>query len=197
MKKTLSLFSFLLMVIISFGQNVSSYKKKPTLAINFLMNDFRTAQLIKSSSLSTVFREGSWSNFSQMAPGLSINYLQGLNEHVDFMATLGGSFVDYTYENNQREGSDKFLLEADANLNLKLLRDRYIVNPYFTAGVGVSKYSSYWGAYIPFGLGVQFKLSTETFLFTNFQYRTAITDKVSNHFSYSIGFAAPLQGRAE
>lgn len=193
MKKTLLVVTVTFITCISFSQT-GSFKKQPTLSVNFMMNDYRTAEQLKSATLGGVFNEGSWSSVSQMSPGLSVNYLQGLTDYIDFMATLSGSFVDYTMKNRSRTGSEKFLLEADANVNMKLLRDQYIVNPYLTAGVGLSKYSVHWGAYIPFGLGLQFKLSPESYLFTNFQYRTGITDNASNHFNYSIGFGAPLKG---
>jgi len=172
-------------------------KKKPLLSVNFMLNDFRTADRIKSSSVSSVFAHKGWSKISEMSPGLSINYMQGLTDHIDFMASLGGSFADFNFknvENASTPSSNRFLLEADANAVFKLLTDKYIVNPYLSAGVGASLYNASYGAYIPFGFGIQFKLSEESFLFTNAQYRLGITDKSSNHFNYSIGFAAPLFG---
>jgi hypothetical protein len=193
MKKALLLVLISFNAFISFSQEGLN-KKKPTLAINFIMNDYRTAGLLKSSSLGGILNEGSWSNLSEMQPGLAVSYYQGLTNNVDFMATLGGSFVDYATKTRPRSGSEKFLVEADANLNMKLLSDHYVVTPYFSAGVGASKYGVHWGAYIPFGVGLQFKLSEESFLFTNFQYRVGITDNSANHFNYSIGFGAPLFG---
>lgn len=199
MKKLLFVVCVSMLTSTSFSQATKvQSKKKPFLAINFMMNDFRTADRIKNGSLSAVFRDKSWSNFKQMSPGLSLSYFEGLTNNLDFMATLGGSFADYSFRNKTNTGSassaSNFLLEADANINVKLLSDNYIVNPYFTTGVGASLYRSSYGAYIPFGVGVQFKLSEESFLFTNVQYRVGITDKSSNHFNYSLGFAAPLFG---
>lgn len=169
------------------------YKKKPTFSVNFLLNDFRTADRLRTSTVESVLNQKKWSQIKEMSPGLSLNYFQGLSDHVDFMATLGGSFADVTPKNQETTNkSNVFLLELDANVNLKLLSDRYAVNPYLTAGVGASMYKSSYGAYIPFGVGVQFKLTPESFLFLNSQYRVGITDKASNHFVYSIGFGAPL-----
>ncbi len=174
-----------------YSQEVS-YKKKPTLSVNFLLNDFRTADLIRANSLSGVFRNNQWSKFNEMGPGLAVNYFQGITEYVDFMATMGASIVDYTFKNRQSLGSDNFLLETDANVLVKLLSDRSRVTPYVSAGAGVSMYKVYWGAYIPFGFGLQFKLAENTFLHTQAQYRTGITELANNHFNYSLGFGTPI-----
>jgi hypothetical protein len=134
-----------------------------------------------------------WSSFDEMFPGLSIAYYKGLSEHVDFMASLGGSFAKYELRNKtQTSRSEKILLEADANLNMKLLTDNYRITPYITAGVGASLYGVHYGAYIPLGLGLQIKLGDDAFIVSGFQYRTGITDFTANHLNYSIGFAAPL-----
>jgi hypothetical protein len=165
------------------------YKKKQTLVVNFMVNDYTTPQRIKNSSLGHVIRH-SWSKISDMSPGLALNYYRGVSPHLDFMATFGGSFVDYSLISQQ--GSQNFLLETDASANYKFLADRYRISPYFTAGTGISKHSSRWGAYIPLGLGAQVRLSEDSFLFTNLQYRIGITNHTSDHINYAIGFGAPL-----
>lgn len=196
MKKILFVVLVSLIATTSFSQ--SDYKKKPTLSINFMLNDFRTAERISNNSIAAVMRKRTWAQFKEMSPGLSVQYMQGLNDHVDFSATMGGSFADFVYKNQaSTTGTNSFLLELDANVNVKLLSDRYKVNPFVSAGVGASSYKSSFGAYIPFGVGIQFKLSEGSFLFTNAQYRVGITDKTANHFNYSIGFAAPLFGTTE
>jgi hypothetical protein len=194
MKKTVVLvfLVFTLCFSTSFAQSNSTNKKQPTLSVNFILNDFRTAQRIQSTSLSEVFIKDDLSKFTEMSPGLSVAYFNGISEHVDFMATFGGSFAKYDFKNGRTSRSESILLELDANVNVKLLPDNYKVNPYFTAGVGTSLYGVHYGAYIPLGLGLQFRLGEDAFLFSNMQYRTGITEFAGNHLNFSFGFGAPL-----
>ncbi len=189
----------LLLVFVSFSTittfcQTSFYKKKPTLSVNFMMNDFKTAELVNKGSIGSVLKDKTWSKFSEMSPGLAINYYQGLTNHIDFMGSLGASIVDYTFKNRKSTGSDHFLLEADASIMAKLLSDQFIVNPFVTAGVGISMYKVYWGAYVPAGFGIQFKLAENTFLTTQAQYRTGVSELSTNHFNYSLGFGTPIGG---
>ncbi len=192
----------ILLIVLLFGitasyAQVSEYKKRPTLSINFIGNDFRSAQLIKQQSLSTVLRDKTFSSLSQLKYGLGIGYLQGVSSHIDFMSTLNASLLKYPFKNMPASTSDKVLLEADANVNIKLLTDRYTVVPYLTTGVGASMYSNTFGAYIPFGTGLQFNLGQESFLFTQAQYRVGITDGTNEHFVFSLGFGVPITDKKE
>lgn len=174
-----------------FSQNTDI--KRPTFSVNFMLNDFKTAQNLRNSSLGDVFSDKKFSKVKDMDAGLSVNYLQGLTSHIDFMSTLGGSFTDYPNKDGVGNGDENFLLELDANVNIKLLTDKYFISPYLTAGVGGSMYKSKFGAYAPLGVGLQFNLGKEeAFIFTQAQYRVGITDKATNHLNFSLGFGAPL-----
>jgi hypothetical protein len=59
-------------------------------------------------------------------------------------------------------------------------------------GAGISKYKSYWGAFLPAGTGFQINLFEEAYFMFNAQYRIGITNTVSDHFFYSIGIAGIL-----
>ena len=192
----------ILLLVLIFGvaasqAQVTQYKKRPTLSINFIGNDFRSAQLIKQQSLSTVFRDKTFSSLSQLKYGLGLGYYQGLSNHVDFMSTFNASLLKYPFKNMPAATEDKVLLEADANVNIKLLTDHYTVVPYLTAGVGASMFGNKFGAYIPLGTGLQFNLGQETFLFTQAQYRVGITDLTNEHFVFSLGFGVPLKDKKE
>jgi len=196
MKKIL--FSFLALSIgaSAFSQAPESYKKRPTLVFNGFLNDFTTASRIKASSLSSVLNNSGWAKISETTPGIGLQYLQGLNEHIDVNTRLDLSFVDYPFPNRAKLGTDKGLAEVAAGLNFKLLSDKYVVNPYLHTGVGASVSSVYWGAYIPVGAGLQFNLGKEnTFLFSDFQYRIGITELVANHLNYSLGLGTALVDR--
>jgi outer membrane protein OmpA-like peptidoglycan-associated protein len=66
------------------------------------------------------------------------------------------------------------------------------VSPYITLGAGVSKYSGYYGAFIPTGVGLQVNIFDEAFLLINSQYRIPITENTAYHIYHSIGFAGSI-----
>ena len=178
-----------------FSQQSSDLIKQPTLGLSFFFNDFKTAQNIRNTSLSMVIRDKSGASFKEMSPGLALTYLEGISKHVDFSSTLAASYVDYPFEDKSGEqgsGSESLLVELDASLNLKLFEDKYWVNPYFSAGLGASKYKGYYGAIIPVGAGLQVDFYREAYVFINAQYRLPVTVTTSHHFFYSIGFAGVI-----
>lgn len=167
-------------------------KKPSTLVFHFFYNDFKTAQQIRTSSLKNVLDNHLWSKFGEMQMGLGFNYLKGITPKIDIVATLDGSSTDYLYKDGTNHGSSAFLLDANVGVNLKLLTDRHKVVPYLSAGLGASLYNGKSGFYIPVGAGFQFNLFKEAFVFTNIQYRHALTSAVNNHFQYSIGIGTSL-----
>ncbi|MCE3283114.1 MAG: OmpA family protein [Chitinophagaceae bacterium] len=182
------------MLSLSYGQDTAQ-KKPPVLGLNFMLNDFTTALRIQQSSLRDVLRNNDWARFSEMAYGLSIQYMEGLTKHMDFAGSLAGSFIKYPFPNKPISNSDGLLVEVDAAVNLKLLTDRYIVVPFASVGVGASMFrGSDFGACIPVGIGLQINLGKQdAFLFTQAIYKMAVTHNVADHFVYSFGFAAPLR----
>ena len=179
----------------SFSQT-GNLVKQPTLGLQFILNDFKTASAIRGSSLNTVIRQKTNAKFREMAPGIAITYLQGINSHVDFSTSISGSFVDYPFENGiASSGDEALLLEGDASLNARLLPDQYWVNPYLSLGVGVFNYKGYYGAFMPAGAGLQVNLFNEAYLLLNAQYRIRVTENASYHFYYGIGFAGNIGSR--
>lgn len=165
-----------------------SHEKKPsTLIFHVFYNDFKTAQLMKTTSLKNVLDKGLWSEIGDMQMGFGFNYLKGISKKIDAIATLDGSSTDYLFKNGSTNGSSKFLLDANAALNIKLLTDSHTLVPYFSIGAGLSSYKGKTGFYIPVGAGIQFNLFNEAFVLTNIQYRHALTSTVNNHFYYSVG----------
>lgn len=168
----------------SFAQE--SQKKGKAVGVNFTLTDFETAADIRSSGLVKALKSKEFFSTSRMSPGFSISYLSGLSKNVDFISTLGGAFLDYPI-NGMSTGSDKFLLDVTAQLNLKLLPDNYFVTPYIDLGAGASTYDGGFAAFIPAGLGLQFTIAKKTFVLVNSQYRIPVTEKASYHFQHSIG----------
>lgn len=193
MKKFSFLFIFLLFTGAAFAQ--SRQVKLPSLGIHFFFDDFQTAADIRNKGLSNVVRENQYSKLKRMAPGLAVSYLQGFHPNFDVAATLSASFVRYTPGGGQPQYRDQFLLEGAVTGNLKLLTDEFFINPYLTAGVGASLYKSTFSAFIPVGVGLQFKLVPDVFLHINSQYRMPITEAGAYHLYYSAGIVAPLKDR--
>jgi len=171
--------------------------RRPALGLSFFFNDFVTPDRIKASNVAGVFRDGKWAKFKEMKAGIAVHYFQGLRKHIDFSGTLAGSFLRYPMP-NKNFTNDNLLLEADAALNLKMLTEKYWMQPYIHIGVGASWYRKYWGAFMPIGLGLKMNLYDETHLFITGQYRTPVTNETSaHHFFYNIGIASALGKKKE
>lgn len=195
MKKILLAIAALGLFATSFAQ--AEYKKRPSLGIHFILNDFKTAQDLRTAGLPTVIRSKEWHKASNMYSGIALSYLQGLNNNLDFVGTLSGSFPRYSVAGKPVSNNTELLLEGAATVNLKLLSDNYYINPFLTAGVGASKYGGYYGAFMPFGVGAQIKIVNEVFLMWNSQYRVPITENASYHLYHSLGIAANLTKKPE
>lgn len=198
MKKISLILVMILVAVGSFAQT-TSYKKKPSLGLNFFLKDFGTPAAISAYTLSGVLKDKRWTKVGQMTPGMFVTYQNGLAEQVDFMANLGGSFVKYPFAPNTVSPTaiDGFLLEADANVNVKLLSDKYFAVPFLTAGVGASMYrGTYFAAYAPIGLGTQFKLGQGNFINLMWRKYLKITDLTTESFNYSLGFISPINDEA-
>jgi OmpA-OmpF porin, OOP family len=191
MKKLLLLLIFNSLLASVFAQE-NLYKKGNAVGIGFFLNDFQTAADIRSMGIVSIFKDHDFFKSSRMNPGIAINYLSGLSNHVDFIATLGGSFVAYPIQNVAAFGKNNLLLETTASVNLKLLTDEYWVVPFIDFGVGASKYKKYFGAFMPAGVGLQVNIEDAAYLIINSQYRIPVTQNASYHFYHSIGIAGNI-----
>jgi OmpA-OmpF porin, OOP family len=168
----------------SFGQETTH--KKEGIGFSFFLSDFKTAANIRTNGLVSVLKDKSFFKPSAMNTGLAVDYLSGISKHVDFIATLGGSFVDYPIDNKPAFNANNFLLETTASLNLKLLSDKYVVVPFIDLGVGASSYTKYVSAFTPVGVGLQINFVDEAFILINSQYRIPVTENASYHFYHSL-----------
>lgn len=189
-KLSLSLLA-LMMVCMANAQQKDNEKKPATIAIHFGHQDFITPQRIRTSSLQNVMGNKRWAKLKDQAPALGISYMKGLNNYFDISANYYLSSVDYPFADaTPRLGTDYLLHEADVSVHMKLLTDRHFLVPYLSAGLGASAYkSSRFDAFMPFGAGLQLKLSKNSSLFSNFQYRVPITERGNYHFLTTFGAA--------
>jgi outer membrane protein OmpA-like peptidoglycan-associated protein len=147
---------------------------------------------MRTTSVLSVLDKGQWSNIGSMQMGFGFNYLKGISKKMDAIITIDGSSTDYLFKNGSNNGSSKFLLDANAALNIKLLADSQKLVPYFSFGAGLSSYNGKTGFYVPSGVGIQFNLFNEAYILTNIQYRLALTSTVNDHFYYSIGIGTHI-----
>lgn len=158
--------------------------------VSFFLNDFETANLIRTTSLSSVLSKKQWAKPKQMTPGFAVSYFKGLHKHIDFAGTAAFSFVRYPLP-DKFFASDRILIETDASVNLKMVSERFWVQPYLIAGIGASVYGGkYFGAFIPTGLGMKVNLFDDAHLFVTSQYRVPVTTETVNyHFMHQFGIA--------
>lgn len=185
MKKLFLLFIAGSLLSTSFAQSDMHVKGK-ALGASFFLNDFKSASELRNLGIVQAFNSKDFFKLSRMNPGVAVNYLQGLSNHMDFAATLGGSSVDYPNDNITSTGKT-LLLEATAQVNFKLLSDQYVIVPFVDLGMGVSKFQKNYAAFVPAGLGLQLNISDQVFFLLNSQYRIPVTERASYHFYHSIG----------
>lgn len=183
--------------------NSDSFAQDPeirpaAIGVSFFFNDYVTPSRIRSQSLSRVLANKQWAKTKDMSPGLALTYFKGLQKHIDFAGTLAGSFLQDALK-DRSFASDKFLLEADASFNFKMVSEKYWVQPYLIAGVGASMYGgSYFGAFIPTGVGMKLNIYDDAHFFVTSQYRIPVTRETSNyHMMYQFGIAGRIGKKAE
>ena len=176
-----------------FASSSMGQKKSATLGLHFFYNDFPTAYQVKTTSLKNVLSNNLWTKMHNMQDGLAVTYRKGLTKKIDWTGTAEFSYIDYLSQSGIYNGSNEFLFATQVTAVVKMFEDKKALVPYLTAGIGGSVYDGKFGAYIPAGLGIQFNIFSTTFLYTDFQYRTALSNQVSNHFNYSVGVASTLK----
>jgi outer membrane protein OmpA-like peptidoglycan-associated protein len=196
MKKMFSLLIALCYLVITVHSQ-ENYIRPKAIGFSFFFNDFTTANKIRTTSLNQVLSNKEFGELSGMNPGLAITYFKGIKPHMDIAATIGGSFLGYPFP-SRTFTNDNFLLEANAAVNLKMTTEQYYVQPYISLGVGGHKYRSYYGAFMPLGLGIKVNLLDETHVFLLSTYRVPLTTETANyHFQHSLGIAGIIGKKKE
>jgi OmpA-OmpF porin, OOP family len=193
MKKVLTSLVLFILVCGTASAQENARLRPASLGISYILNDYKTAALIRSTSFGAVRANDQWTPMKDQSPGLALHYFKGIKSHLDFAATLAASYVRYAAGSEQNPSSDGLLVEADASGNFKLFSEDYFITPYINAGVGASVYKQYWGAFIPLGLGLKVNLFHESDIFLTFQYRIPVTKETAGyHFMTGIGITGLL-----
>ncbi|HET6766940.1 MAG TPA: hypothetical protein VFH08_06070, partial [Chitinophagaceae bacterium] len=181
-----SLLAVIFIAPVAFGQNEDEIRGTD-IGVSFNLYDFRTAQLIRTTSLSAVIRDKQFGKINEMSPGLGIHYLKGLKKHIDFGGSLNASFLNHPFPNKPNNGIDRLLLQLEATAQFKMVSDNYWLQPFLIGGFGGQKYYIHYGAYIPLGVGLNVNFFNEGRLFINSTYRVPITTETANyHFMHAF-----------
>lgn len=193
MKRLLIIMLVLVAFTASNAQN-SDYKKLPSFGFHFTVIDFKTAADLRAKSIAQVLREKNWYRANRYSPALTLSYMQGLSNSIDFSGRLTASFLAYPLRNSTAipDVNDRFYAEADANVNIKLLSDEYTVVPYVQLGAGVTRVRESFLAYIPIGAGLQFNLWDDAMLHLNTSYRVPVNNRANYSLAHSLGLSFPL-----
>jgi OmpA-OmpF porin, OOP family len=154
--------------------------------------DFTTAQRIRRGSLSSTINNKRIAKFRELGPGGSVYYAKGLRPKLDFAASLGYGSGTVYLENNPEKSRNTGFVTADAGIQLKLLTEAFAVNPFVSTGVGVTVTQGFYGAIVPVGLGVRFRITDDAAIVLQSQYRSAITETAGYHFVHGITIMGKL-----
>lgn len=168
------------------------------IGVSFNLYDFKTAQLIRSTSLSAVLRDKQFGKIKNMSPGIGVHYFKGLKKHIDFQGSFSASFLNHPFPNKPDQGVDRLLMQVEGLANLKMVSDNYWLQPFLMGGFGAQKYYVYYGAYIPLGVGLNINFFNEGRLFVNSTYRVPITTGSANyHFMHAFGISGRVGKKKE
>src|SRR6187399_186449 len=83
------------------------------IGVSYNLFDYKTAELIRTTSLNAVIRDKQFGD--EKSPGIGLHYFKGLKKHIDFAGSI----------NVVSDGTNKFLLQLEATAQFKLVSDKY------------------------------------------------------------------------
>jgi len=192
-----SLLAAIVIAPVAFGQTEDEIRASE-IGVSFNLYDYKTPQLIRSTSLSAVISNNQFAKIKEMSPGIGVHFFKGLRKHIDFGGSLNASFLNHPFPDKPDDGNDRLLLQLEGTAQFKMVSDHYWVQPLIIAGFGAQKYYIHYGAYIPLGLGLNINFFNEGRLFINSTYRVPITTATANyHFVHALGISGRISKKKE
>jgi OOP family OmpA-OmpF porin len=167
-------------------------KKLGMFSFNASLSDYTFLKTVRDSSFTNAIKQKGWLKPANKSIGLGISYWKGLTAHIDFSGTFTGTLSSFPvkFVKGDTIGQANFSSQLDALLHFKLLKDKALVNPFLTAGIGAGNFPNQFAAYAPIGIGIQLHFNDGAYIIIQAQDRMALTDGISNDYAmYSIGFA--------
>ena len=115
------------------GQNEDEIRATE-IGVSFNLYDFKTAQLIRTTSLNAVIRDKQFAKIKNMSPGIGVHFLKGIKKHIDFGASLNASVLSHPFPNKPDAGVDHLLLQLEGTAQFKMVSDQYWLQPFLMAG---------------------------------------------------------------
>lgn len=191
-----SLLAVIILAPVVYGQDdeIRSHE----IGVSFNLYDYRTAQLIRTTSLSAVIRDQQFAVLKKMSPGLGLHYFKGLKKYIDFGGSINATFLNQGFPNKPNDFVDRLQLQLEGTAQFKMVSDHYWFQPFLMGGFGAQRFDVYYGAYIPLGVGLNINFFNEGRLFVNSTYRVPITTGSANyHFMYAFGVSGRLTKKKE
>jgi outer membrane protein OmpA-like peptidoglycan-associated protein len=188
-----SLLASIIIVPVIYGQDdeIRSHE----IGVSFNLFDFKTAELIRTTSLNAVIRDKKFGD--EKSPGIGLHYFKGLKKRIDFGASLNAANLNQPLP-GKTDATDRFMFQLEAAAHFKLVTDKYWFQPYLIGGFGAQKYYVYYGAYMPLGVGFNINFFNEGRLFINSTYRVPITTGTVNyHFMHALGITGRISKKKE
>jgi outer membrane protein OmpA-like peptidoglycan-associated protein len=165
------------------------------IGVSFNLYDFKSAELIRTTSLNAVIRDKQFGD--EKSPGIGLHYFKGLKKHIDFAGSFNASYLNQPLP-EKNDPTDRYNFQLEAAAHFKMVTDKYWFQPYLIGGFGAQKYYVYYGAYVPLGLGLNINFFNEGRLFINSTYRVPITTGTVNyHFMHAFGIAGRITKKKE
>jgi OOP family OmpA-OmpF porin len=160
--------------IVSLAQKVS-YVHPSTLGVHFVLSDFKN-KIVETPS--------------KLDAGLSLSYVKGLTSRLDYQVTIAGSFPD-SISKEPVSSEKSLLLQTAISLRARLFDKKKSIQPYIVSGPGFSFHKSDLVSYWLLGAGIELNYK-DIFITTSFQYNLSGSQKLNNHYLYTIGIAGLL-----
>jgi outer membrane protein OmpA-like peptidoglycan-associated protein len=188
-----SKFTLFLVLAIMTQTSWSQEFKKNAIGFGFTLIDFETAQEIKNGSFNDALKGDNFGNIESKIPAFNIDYWRAITNHIDLSVRYTGAFIEYPFENRiGSESSNSVFSQLDAALNIKLLKETAVVNPFLTAGIGGLNYKKDFAAIAPLGVGIQFNLGNSVYIIPQAQYRFGLSNDATDHLQYSVSILQSL-----
>jgi hypothetical protein len=77
-----------------------------------------------------VITNNQWTKIKDLDPGVSFQYIEGLNEYVDLQVSVGAASVRYPFRAKPGiavPAAKRLLIETDVAINVKLLKEENLI----------------------------------------------------------------------
>lgn len=179
MKTRLLLFGFL----ISFNYMVLAQDASTKNAVSFSMT------WLDHYSPELKWLNGDFAQYDKLTQGATIGYTRWLNRSLNLNIPLRLATADLALDAPDGKNNASWL-NLDAVLQLKLLDDSHLINPYLMGGIGgVWTDWEKWYVQTPLGMGLNIRLTPGLFINTQAEYRIALNSSIDNmHFLAGLKF---------